>query len=109
MDLIAVKKEMKKILQETISLINYIVAEIQAKNFQKALTDYVGVIGVIEELINLKINLSTLEKVEETEIETLRSVLKEVVNALENADFVLFGDLLEYELIPILEKWAEVN
>lgn len=106
--LIEVKNEMKKVIQETVFLIADIVAAIHSGNFQKALDDYVGVVGVLEELINLKINLDVLEKVEETEIEVIKSVLNEIVKALENADFVLFGDLLEYELIPILENWADI-
>lgn len=38
--------------------------------------------------------------------DTLVTMLGELVAALENNDYVLIGDLLNYEIKPILEKWA---
>jgi hypothetical protein len=37
-----------------------------------------------------------------------RSVLKELERALENADYVLLGDLLTYELAPVLTRWEAI-
>lgn len=36
------------------------------------------------------------------------SKLKEVVEAIENEDYILVGDLFEYEIIPILEDTHKV-
>lgn len=33
--------------------------------------------------------------------------IKEIVAAFENNDYVLLGDLLNYELKPVIEKWDE--
>ena len=36
-------------------------------------------------------------------IENMNEKLNEIVNALENEDFILVGDLFQYELLPIIE------
>jgi hypothetical protein len=30
-----------------------------------------------------------------------------MISAFENTDYVLLGDILEYEILPILENWNE--
>lgn len=35
-----------------------------------------------------------------------RAALRELLEAWENADYVLIGDLLVYELVPVLEEWG---
>lgn len=37
-------------------------------------------------------------------IEDMNEKLGEIIEALENEDFVLTGDLLEYELLPVLDN-----
>ncbi|WP_297417061.1 hypothetical protein [Clostridium sp.] len=37
-------------------------------------------------------------------IESLKEKLEEVIEALENEDYVLTGDLFNYEILPILEE-----
>ncbi|HEY8889402.1 MAG TPA: hypothetical protein VIM70_04050 [Clostridium sp.] len=37
------------------------------------------------------------------QLEVMNGKLKEIVEALENEDFILIGDLFQYELKPILE------
>ena len=36
----------------------------------------------------------------------INPALGEMNTALENLDYILLGDILEYELLPILEKWS---
>ena len=36
-------------------------------------------------------------------LEDMNEKLSEIVEALENGDFILIGDLFQYELVPILE------
>lgn len=43
-------------------------------------------------------------------IEELTAIFKELEQALECRDYVLTGDLLDYEIKPVLEKWLdEIN
>lgn len=39
--------------------------------------------------------------------ESVNQILTEIVEALENRDYVLVGDLMSYEIKPIVEKWNE--
>lgn len=40
---------------------------------------------------------------QDVNLEDMNEKLNEIVEALENGDFVLIGDLFQYELIPMLE------
>ena len=54
------------------------------------------------------IQLITLRKdiyKEDMEINKLIENIKEVVEAFENEDYVLIGDLLQYEISPIIEEY----
>jgi uncharacterized protein YicC (UPF0701 family) len=48
-------------------------------------------------------------EIQEEPIETdeMNEKLKELIEAFENGDYILVGDLLEYEVLPILESWSE--
>lgn len=37
----------------------------------------------------------------------INDMLIEIVEAFKNEDYILIGDLFEYEIIPILDKWKE--
>lgn len=41
---------------------------------------------------------------EEFDLDNLNNFMNEMIQALENEDYILLGDLLEYEIIPILEN-----
>lgn len=43
----------------------------------------------------------------EIDKEAINSIYNEVIEALENEDYVLISDLLEYEIVPILKEWFE--
>ena len=43
-----------------------------------------------------------LIEIKENIIEFLNSYLNEIINAIENEDYILIGDLMKYELIPVL-------
>lgn len=45
---------------------------------------------------------------EEIDVNDLNGKLNEIVEGFSNEDYVLIGDLLEYELSPILEQWQLV-
>ncbi|NMA84922.1 MAG: hypothetical protein GX962_13795 [Epulopiscium sp.] len=42
------------------------------------------------------------------DIVQLNSALEEINVALENTDYILLGDVLEYELLPVLEEWFSI-
>ncbi|OEF97713.1 hypothetical protein [Desulfuribacillus alkaliarsenatis] len=41
------------------------------------------------------------------DLSELHEHFNEMISAYENTDYVLLGDILEYEILPILEKWNE--
>lgn len=49
------------------------------------------------------------KEIQTTEIDTqlVRPLIVEMCDAIENDDMILLGDLLEYELTPIVENWEE--
>ncbi|WP_099190210.1 hypothetical protein [Tepidibacter mesophilus] len=60
----------------------------------QALKDITEGIDITSDIQNGKIDISEINE-----------QLMEMVCALENRDYVLIADLLEYEINPILEKW----
>ncbi|WP_425448033.1 hypothetical protein [Dethiothermospora halolimnae] len=44
---------------------------------------------------------------EEIEVDKINEHLKEIIMAFENRDYVLLGDLLEYEINPIIDDWKK--
>ena len=44
---------------------------------------------------------------EKIDISELNGKLSEIVEAFENEDYVLVGDLFQYEVLPILEEWEQ--
>lgn len=51
--------------------------------------------------------LLVINKLNNEEISQINSKLSEIITALENQDYILTGDLLQYELLPILEEISE--
>lgn len=43
----------------------------------------------------------------EIEEEEIKNLLNELLDAVENQDYVLISDLLEYEIIELLKKWQK--
>lgn len=46
-------------------------------------------------------------QVKKIEVSSIGPFFVEMVDALESMDYILLGDLLEYEIIPILKQWQE--
>jgi hypothetical protein len=38
----------------------------------------------------------------------INEMLNEIVKAFQNEDYILVGDLFEYEIIPVLNKWDKI-
>ena len=65
--------------------------------------DFMGMIGVLRGEFSLKQNANFNEAAEE-----LSSLFSEMVEVIENEDWILLADLLEYEFIPAVERWKKV-
>jgi len=65
--------------------------------------DFMGMIGVLRGEFSLKRNTNFNEAAEE-----LSSLFSEMVEVIENEDWILLADLLEYEFIPAVERWKKV-
>jgi hypothetical protein len=56
-----------------------------------------GVKWVIDALVSI-------QRLDEKEIININNKLNEIIDALENEDYILIGDLLQYELLPVMEE-----
>ncbi|WP_320172541.1 hypothetical protein [Maridesulfovibrio sp.] len=65
--------------------------------------DFLGMVGSLREHFSLKED-SGFEKV----IEDFSSLFTEMTEVLENEDWILLADLLEYEFLPSVDKWKGV-
>lgn len=57
------------------------------------------------------IGMITQEKellTEEIHIEEINEILKELIDGVENADYVLIADLLEYEMLEKINEWNTI-
>lgn len=73
-----------------------------------ALTDYVNFVEGIQWLFTvIQLTKDYVAELGLTVIsdEKFVAVLNELIEAFENRDYVLVGDLLNYEIKPIIEKW----
>jgi len=65
--------------------------------------NFLNMIGILRDEYSLKDTESYLESAEE-----LNAMFTEMSNVLENEDWILLADLLEYEFLPAVEKWKKV-
>lgn len=45
---------------------------------------------------------------QEVNYDEVREKLVDVIDAFNNEDYILVGDLLEYEILPVLEQWKSI-
>jgi hypothetical protein len=65
--------------------------------------DFLGMVSVLRGEFNLKDTPSFTEATEE-----LSSLFSEMLEVMENEDWILLADLLEYEFIPAVERWKKI-
>ncbi len=65
--------------------------------------DFLGMVGSLRDHFSLKEN-ENFEKV----VEDFSGLFTEMTEVLENEDWILLADLLEYEFLPSVEKWKSV-
>ncbi|XXJ20136.1 hypothetical protein ACR42D_11450 [Desulfovibrio caledoniensis] len=65
--------------------------------------NFLNMIGILRDEYSLKDHPSYLESAEE-----FNAMFTEMGSVLENEDWILLADLLEYEFLPAVEKWKTV-
>ncbi len=65
--------------------------------------DFLGMVGTLREHFSLK-QSADFEKV----VDDFSGLFTEMTEVLENEDWILLADLLEYEFLPSVEKWKSV-
>lgn len=64
-------------------------------------------IQVIDSMAWIIEGISSTREIQEEKIDVdkINEHLKEIITAFENRDYILLGDLLEYEINPIIDDW----
>jgi len=65
--------------------------------------DFLGMIGVLRGEFSLKHSTSFKDASDE-----LSNLFTEMLEVIENEDWILLADLLEYEFIPAVERWKKI-
>ena len=65
--------------------------------------DFMGMVGVLRGEFSLKHTPDFNEAAEE-----LSGLFSEMLEVIENEDWILLADLLEYEFIPAVERWKRI-
>lgn len=65
--------------------------------------DFLGMIGVLRSEFSLKDHQQFNSSVEE-----ISDLFAEMTEVMENEDWVLLADLLEYEFLPAVDRWKDV-
>ncbi len=65
--------------------------------------DFLAMVGVLRDEFSLRDSEYLTQRMEE-----LSELFSEIMEVVENQDWILLSDLLEYEFVPSLEKWRTV-
>lgn len=96
-------------IEKIILTIDDIVENFLAGRENLALQDFPELVDGLEWIINVVMLTRPTQKevgIELTDPAAFMSSVNEIIGAFENNDYVLLGDLLNYEAKPILEQWS---
>lgn len=98
--------ELKKYNNKLIPAIENAVEDLRSQREDKALNLVVQIIDGLKWVIEVVFYTRTVfdERGFIFEDYKINDTLKEILNSLENQDYVLLGDLFEYEILPTLSK-----
>ncbi|MGE4299588.1 MAG: hypothetical protein AB7E47_16340 [Desulfovibrionaceae bacterium] len=65
--------------------------------------DFLGMIGVLRDEFSLKEHAEFNQAVAE-----ISNLFSEMVEVMENEDWILLADLMEYEFLPAVDRWKKV-
>jgi hypothetical protein len=69
----------------------------------EVIRNFMGMVNVLRNDFSISVSSEFVEKVEQTS-----ALLSEISDVLENEDWILLSDLLEYELVPVCEAWKSI-
>lgn len=103
--------EANNYIKNILNGIDYIVENFLAGREDLALNSFVNFVDGMKWLMEV-IDL-TKEVLDQLEIEfpvqdKVLAILNEMIEAFENRDYVLVGDLLNYEFKPLMEEWNDI-
>lgn len=96
-------------IEKIILTIDDIVENFLAGRDNTALKKFVEMVDSLEWIINVVILTKPTQKeigIELGDPDAFMSSVNEIIGAFENSDYVLLGDLLNYEAKPVLEQWS---
>lgn len=107
------REELSQAIQNILKILPEIAESFQIGKDSDALEKIHIVINLIESCsLYIKKNPDSFSKEKEEEIENLyeefNSLLEEILEAFQNGDFILIGDLMEYELPDKLENYQSI-
>ncbi len=65
--------------------------------------DFLGMVGSLQNELDVPVSKDMAAA-----LETFSQLLTEILEVQENEDWVLLADLLEYEFLPVVEKWLPI-
>lgn len=71
-------------------------------NSEKLVQIFDGLEWVLEVIV-----LTQDIQLQKINVDNIKNILHEIIDALQNADFLIIADLLEYEILEKLEEWYE--
>jgi hypothetical protein len=69
----------------------------------EVIRNFMGMVNVLRNDFSISVSSEFVEKVEQTS-----ALLSEMSDVLENEDWILLSDLLEYELVPVCDAWKSI-
>lgn len=95
--------ELTTVIEQTIEVFKQQKEDVGLKLLIKIID---GLSWTIEAVFSLKPELE--EHGFDSEVEQVNDMLMELLKAIENEDFVLISDILEYEVLEVLTSWQNV-
>lgn len=104
----------KEVIGTAINYIDQIVIGIEGINedFQggredRATNSMIQLIEGIQWLLQAIEGTRDIQGNDSIDVSGINPIFNQLVEALENTDYVLLGDLLEYEITPVMKEWKE--
>ncbi|MCM8900479.1 hypothetical protein KVG29_04460 [Caldicoprobacter algeriensis] len=96
-------EELKPLSEEAIEVSDKLIQRLRNFDISVAMNDFIKLSIVVEKIVNLIYLDETLRPY----IYDINSVLKNMLEAIENKDYYLVSDIVEYELLPNLHKLTQ--
>ncbi|HHU17961.1 MAG TPA: hypothetical protein GXZ70_07120 [Clostridiales bacterium] len=94
---------LKDLTGEAVGVSDNLIKSLRSFDINVAMNDFIKLSIVVEEIVNL----IYLEETLRPYIYDINSVLKNMLEAIENKDYYLVSDIVEYELLPNLNKLTQ--